>query len=177
VQVLRKTFNVDSVKKDILDDAFNASVGQGCIDIDLFLSWYLQNMFTEVATGRVRLWLWSEETRPPRLQAKEYAAKHNIPVALVERVRTLYEEHDTDGSGYLGFPQFSAMIMGALRSAEWPCAPNGSLCEGIFRDGMSRGRMMKLWSEIYNSVNGEIDLFDFMDWYIEHFANNSLSLA
>eukprot|EP00929_Paragymnodinium_shiwhaense_P114141 TRINITY_DN82469_c0_g1_i1.p1 TRINITY_DN82469_c0_g1~~TRINITY_DN82469_c0_g1_i1.p1 ORF type:complete len:419 (+),score=80.90 TRINITY_DN82469_c0_g1_i1:67-1257(+) len=147
---LCKVFHVSRINADVLHGAYSDSVLHGRCDMDKFLGWYFQNMFTNVAA------LHGDEKRSEtNAMMYQLARKHSVPISTIDRVRSTFDKFDADRSGEIDFEEFQDMIRILLKAT-------------CMRD-ISEARLRKFWQEIDVDNNGMIDFDEFTTWYLKYF--------
>jgi Ca2+-binding EF-hand superfamily protein len=149
-KVMARIFGVPAINKQVSQSAFRASLAHADMNIDKFLEWYVQNMFTQV----------NALTADPTMAkgdalAYRVAAKHNIPHYLVDKIKIKFDFYDLDKSGKIDYSEFEAMFCSILKVA----SP---------RD-LNPDRMQRFWSQVDRNQDGGVDFEEFADWYLKFF--------
>eukprot|EP00928_Gymnodinium_smaydae_P017421 TRINITY_DN16656_c0_g2_i3.p1 TRINITY_DN16656_c0_g2~~TRINITY_DN16656_c0_g2_i3.p1 ORF type:complete len:435 (+),score=73.83 TRINITY_DN16656_c0_g2_i3:81-1385(+) len=150
-EVLRSVFDVPQVDENILKAAHKASHDvDGQMDLNKFLSWYVQNMFSHVASLRAAPDKSSSDSLVYYL-----AKKHAVSTIAIDRIKQEFDKWDADRSGEIDQDEFRAMLHAVLK-----CRNSGDLSES---------RVQRFWKEIDVDGNGMVDFGEFVVWYLKYF--------
>eukprot|EP00928_Gymnodinium_smaydae_P019504 TRINITY_DN17490_c0_g3_i1.p1 TRINITY_DN17490_c0_g3~~TRINITY_DN17490_c0_g3_i1.p1 ORF type:complete len:403 (+),score=71.57 TRINITY_DN17490_c0_g3_i1:166-1209(+) len=152
-----EVFAVPEVQDNVVQSAYKTCCAQGSFDEECFFSWYVQHMFTQVAT----LNGCSAQNRHNRM-IYDLAAKHEVKVAIIDKIREKFNRFDVDKSGGIDFWEFSDMLAILLRARAVD---------------LSEERSRKFWKEIDTDGDGSIDFEEFTTWYIKYFLSDGQEVA
>jgi len=153
-RVMRHIFHVPDVDLAIVHTAYLASCTNDGIDVEKFLTWYVQNLFTTVNTLKTA----PEQAANNRLIV-ELAQKHQCRVTTMDYTKRQFDRFDKDGSGGIDYHEFSDM-MEILFKVRNP----GDVCER---------RLRKFWCEANVAGNGSIGFEEFANMYFKYFNPES----
>lgn len=154
-KILLLIFDRQEIDPLMVDSAYlscNAEMGQP--DMDKFLSWYKQHMFTSVAAMTA-----DSSRQASDAMVYELAKKHQITAVEMDLIKQHFDRFDTDGSGNIEQDEFRIMIKSLLRvSAD---------------SDISETRLMRFWTEIDADGSGEVNFEEFTEWYLKYFSRGA----
>lgn len=153
---LSRIFDVDcgALNDDMVKDAKATSLTtEGRVHLNRFMAWYVQNMFTHVAS------LTAENKSSDSEKLVSHIAKmHNATATTIHDVKAKFDRFDKDGNGELDFEEFTHMLDALFR------ASTGDI---------GHARVMRFWQEIDIDGNGVVDFSEFCTWYLKYFADGA----
>jgi Ca2+-binding EF-hand superfamily protein len=147
-KVMCRIFDVDGVDEEMAKKAYQA-VKQGT-DIELFLNWYVQNMFTQVSSMNC-----SKDKRESEELIYSIAKKYSVSAVVVDKIKSRFDHYDTDNSGEIDYDEFVEMFKKIL---------------DVKADNeLNPERLKRFWKEI--DINGDqnVDFTEFCAWYLKYF--------
>lgn len=157
---LCRAFATDSVPANILDSAFD-DLARGdivvALNVDDFLAWYKQNLFSLVAQLRS-----DRDSTSFDSFILELAKTHGVPASEVDKVKLVFDRWDVDRSGQIDYDEFVGMIHALV---------------GAARGDISKDRLQKFWKEIDTDGSGEVDFSEFAPWYLKYFNSKGLGFG
>jgi|Transcript_57080 Ca2+-binding EF-hand superfamily protein len=145
-KVMARIFDVPSVKESVSQGAYDASAAPDGINIEEFLSWYVQNMFTQVNGMNADSGKRESETLVYTL-----ASKFNVPVATVDKMKTRFDSYDLDGNGTIEFVEFKKMFCQIMKVSE-----------------VNQDRLKRFWEQIKKTGN-VITFEEFVAWHSKYY--------
>jgi len=144
-KVMARIFDVPSVKESVSQSAYDACAAPDGINIEEFLSWYVQNMFTQVNGMNADVGKHQSESLIYSL-----ASKYNVPIPLVDKMKTRFDSFDIDGSGTLDFDEFRQMFCGLMKVTE-----------------VNPDRLKRFWDQI-KKTGRAITFEEFVEWHSKY---------
>lgn len=152
-KTMARIFDVPAVKPEVSKSAYVAAGVEkqlNELNIDKFLDWYKQNMFTQV----------NHLTADPAMDRSaaityEVAARHNVSNIGIDKIKMKFDEYDLDGSGQIDYEEFEKMFCSILHI-------------GNPRD-LNQDLLKRFWSQADSDGSGEIDFEEYVDWYVKYF--------
>lgn len=156
---LCRVFGIDSISEEFLDNVFDEMARHEHVNlnVDDFLAWYKQNMFSRVAQLRS-----DRATTAFDSLILDLAKTHGVPASEVDKVKMVFDRWDVDKSGVIEFEEFVGMIHALV---------------GAGRGDISKDRLTKFWKEIDSNGNGEVDFTEFAPWYLKYFNSKGLGFG
>ena len=116
----------------------------GKVDFDQFAIWYSS-------------WGFQQELllSPTKIRTRDLARKHNISMAEVDSVHSMFQVFDEDESGEIEFPEFEKLLYKLLKvpkEVELPAT-----------------RVQHFWKQIDLDGSGGVCFAEFLRWYIKYF--------
>jgi len=116
----------------------------GKVDFDEFAIWYSS-------------WGFHQELllSPTKIRTRDLARKHNLSIAEVDSVHSMFQFVDEDESGEIEFPEFEKLLYKLLKvpkEAELPAT-----------------RLQHFWKQIDIDGSGSVDFAEFLQWYLKYF--------
>jgi Ca2+-binding EF-hand superfamily protein len=149
-KVMARIFDVSSVKDSVCQSAYAACAAPDGINIEEFLSWYVQNMFTQVNCMNADSQKQISETLVYKL-----SAKFTVPVPIVDKMKTKFDAYDLDGSGYLDFEEFTKMFCALMKVSE-----------------VNPERLKRFWDQV-KKTDHKITFEDFVEWHASNYSPDS----
>jgi Ca2+-binding EF-hand superfamily protein len=163
-RIMMRIFDVKSIKVEICQGAYGACVSeQKGFDLEAFLVWYVQNMFTAVANLRGDADMIATEK-----QVFDVAQKTGCSTKKLDEIMKVFRSYDTDGSGVIDYEEFVAMLSKLLASG------NTEAAQKMTAEALSDKKVRGWWTEIDADGSGEVDYAEFTQWYLKYFKNGSL---
>jgi Ca2+-binding EF-hand superfamily protein len=153
-KVMTRIFDVPSVKDSVCQTAYAACAAPDGINIEEFLSWYVQNMFTQVNSMNADSQKQQSETLVYKL-----AAQFSVPVPTVDKMKTKFDHFDVDSSGYIDFDEFKSMFCALMKVPE-----------------VNPERLKRFWEQI-KKTNHQITFEDFVEWHAGFFNHDDGSVS
>jgi hypothetical protein len=151
---LKVIFDVKHIPDIIWEKAYEASLASdGSVDVDKFLLWYRDNMFTSVA-----FLMADKKTRENDDLIASVARKHCISRVEAGRIKWKFDEFDVDGSGEIEFGEFCQMMASLMGIVDLTDIPPD--------------RMNRFWKEIDADQSGSVDFMEFTDWFLKYFPSD-----
>lgn len=148
---LARIFDVPAVNERVSASAYKATNAQIEIDIESFLAWYVQNMFTQVNA------LNADEGKCASDQLiYQLAAKHNVSNFVVDKIKVKFDQFDTNKNGIMDYPEFQDMFCAILKTRN----------PGELNDQ----RIRRFWSQVRKENAAGIDFTEFTEWYLKYFS-------
>jgi Ca2+-binding EF-hand superfamily protein len=150
-KVMCRIFDVDVVDENVAKNAFELSGFHNRMDIEKFLEWYVQNMFTQVNGMNC-----AKDKVASEKMVYKIAEKHQVSTMVVDKVKVKFDYYDTDKSGHICFKEFTAMFCAILKTKS--------------TEDLNPDRLRRFWSEIDTNGDEGVDFEEFCDWYLKYFA-------
>jgi len=146
-----RIFDVSEMSESVTRSAY-ACCGDGTrINIEELLSWYVQNMFTQVN---------SLNADPAQKSSEKLvyglAQKHDIPPPVIDKLKKKFDELDLDKSGVIEYSEFQKMFCSILKATSV--------------DELNPERIRRFWSQVKKQAEGGIDFSEFVEWYFQYFS-------
>ncbi|CAE8587849.1 unnamed protein product [Polarella glacialis] len=154
---LNNVFEASDLPEELVNGAFTVSSKGETepMNLDGFLAWYMQHMFSQVAQLRG-----DKDVAKSNALVKELCKIHDISGTAIDKVKKLYDRFDLDKSGAIEYDEFVLMV------AELFGAKEGDI---------SKDRLRRSWKEIDMDGSGEVDFAEFVTWYVKYFGKDGLS--
>jgi len=153
-EVMARIFDVDSIDDHVAKAAHRQTGMQHTIDIEQFLEWYVQNMFTQVNTLNT-----ASDKKESEALIYEIAKTHKVSTMVVDRVKVKFDYFDTDKSGEIDYEEFVNMFKSILSTKT--------------SDDLNPDRLKRFWKEIDHNGDGGVCFSEFSAWYLKYFAVES----
>lgn len=153
--VLCLIFDRKDIDPSMVDSAYiSCNAENAPPDMDKFLTWYKQHMFTSVAA------MTADASRQASDQmVYELAKKHNVSAVEMDLIKQHFDRFDSDGSGQIEQDEFRIMIKSLLRVST--------------DSDISETRLMRFWTEIDADGSGEVCFEEFTEWYLKYFSRGA----
>lgn len=148
---MEKIFEVPKINKVVSKSAYVAANIEKEINIEKFLMWYVQNMFTQISALTA-----DKAMADSNALAYRLAEKHQVTNATIDKIKTKFDLYDLDRSGKIDFSEFQAMFCVILKVRDV--------------DDLNPERMKRFWSQIDHNLDGGIDFEEFVNWYLKSFS-------
>jgi len=122
--------------------------GDGSINVEEFLLWSTNHAFTEEMLV----------TDPKERQFRQLARDHGFCLPDVEKVKTVFDKFDQDGSGYIDEDEFRQALIQL-----WGVKDSSDL---------SKTKMRQYWVEVDADASGQIAFAEFVTWYLNVFMSS-----
>jgi len=153
--ILCSIFDCKVIESEILDVAYAAADCLGKTpNVNQFLEWYVQNIFTIVS----KLHAAPDQYSGDKL-VDELAKQYKCSVAVIDRAKMQFDKFDADKSGAIDYHEYISM-MHVLLQVRNP-------------SDLSDTRLKKFWNEIDRNSDGVITFPEFTIWYLKYFAEGS----
>lgn len=152
--VLCRIFDADAVDDKVGKEAYRHTGTQQGVNIERFLDWYVQNMFTQVNSLNA-----SPASRDAEKMISEIAKKAQVSTLAVDNVKRKFDHFDLDHSGMIDFAEFQEMFCVILKLK--------SAAE------LNPERIKHFWQEIDHNGDGGVDFAEFANWYLKYFNPES----
>lgn len=149
-KVLCSIFEAEGIKPEVLDSAYTVSNCAQQVDIDMFLMWYVQNMFSVVTVMNA-----GSDRAAADKKVYQLAKDHNVTAVEIDKIQLKFKQFDANGSGHLDFDEFQEMMRVILKVR--------SISELI------PDRIHRFWREIDKDGNGYVDIDEFTEWFLKYF--------
>jgi len=149
--VMARIFDVPAINKKVSKDAYLAAGVEKEINIDKFLVWYVQNMFTQVNALTA-----DQHMANSNALAYQVAAKYKVSNYAIDKIKSKFDFYDLDKSGKICYDEFLAMFCSILKVSD-PVDLNPD-------------RIKRFWAQVDKNGDGGIDFEEFVDWYLRYFS-------
>mmetsp|Transcript_86525 Transcript_86525/g.158478 ORF Transcript_86525/g.158478 Transcript_86525/m.158478 type:complete len:357 (+) Transcript_86525:13-1083(+) len=151
-KALARIFDVPAVNERVSASAYKATNAHIEIDIENFLAWYVQNMFTQVNALNA-----SPEMSASDQLIYQLAEKHGVSNFVVDKIKVKFDHFDTNRNGNICYQEFQDMFCAILKARNI-----GELNEQ---------RIIRFWSQIHKENPAEgADFTEFAEWYLKYFS-------
>jgi Ca2+-binding EF-hand superfamily protein len=147
-KVMCRIFDVDGVDNEVALKAYQA-MKQGT-DIELFLNWYVQNMFTQVASMNC-----SKDKRKSEALIYSIAKTHGVSAVAIDKIKSRFDHYDSNKSGEIDYNEFVSMFKKLLNAKA--------------ENELNPERLKRFWSEIDHDGDQGVDFGEFCAWYLKYF--------
>lgn len=155
-EFLCKAFRAKEVPDDTLEKIFSCtcqpgkSNPSGKFSMESFLEWYMSS-FSAVAQLK---------GDPAAMRQTTVVASlcntYGIEANDLDKIKRVFDKHDTDGSGTMDKEEFEVMIAGYL---------------GGKRADIGKERLNNWWREIDLDNSGLVEFHEFVQWYLKYFGS------
>jgi len=97
-------------------------------------------------------------TDPKERQFRQLARDHGFCLPDVEKVKTVFDKFDQDGSGYIDEDEFRQALIQL-----WGVKDSSDL---------SKTKMRQYWVEVDADASGQIAFAEFVTWYLNVFMSS-----
>mmetsp|Transcript_83067 Transcript_83067/g.158583 ORF Transcript_83067/g.158583 Transcript_83067/m.158583 type:complete len:346 (-) Transcript_83067:83-1120(-) len=150
-RAMAQIFDVPKVDPRVSATAYKAVGAATEIDIEKFLEWYVQNMFTQVNAMNAD----SAKMASDSL-IYQIAKRHGVSPIVIDKIKVKFDHYDTDKSGHICFSEFQDMFVLILKAK--------SIAE------LNEARINRFWSEVIKASPEGIDFEEFTAWYLKYFG-------
>jgi len=153
-RILRNIFHAKDMDPLVVKSAYRASSRElGHVDMDMFLLWYVQNMFTAVNS------LNADKSRDESDSLVYSLSKEfNVDAVTIDTIKRSFDKFDVDGSQEIDLDEFKEMLKSMLRAANI--------------GDLSEERVMGWWREIDKDGSGGVDFSEYCEWYLKYFNSD-----
>lgn len=149
-QVMCRIFEVKSVDDKVAARAYAAADLRHTVNIEPFLNWYLQNMFTQVNSMNGE-----KESVESEAEVYKLAQEFNISVSALDKVKKEFDRYDTNKSGEIDYEEFQNMFVSLLKAKS--------------AADVNQERLKRFWKEIDANADGGVCFKEFTLWYMKYF--------
>lgn len=154
-KVMAKIFDVEAVNDRVAAAAYRQTEAGKEIDIEKFLAWYVQNMFTQVNALNAD----SQKSASDAL-IYNLARKHGVSNFVVDKIKVKFDHFDSSKNGRIDFKEFKDMFCEILK-----CRDIGELNEK---------RIERFWTQVHKESPADgIDFTEFAEWYLKYFSSET----
>lgn len=133
-------------------DSTPQSMPTQAMNFQQFALWFFSMSFSESCNL-------TEEQREVRSMAR----KHDMAICTVDYYKKCFDQHDHDGSGFIDFNEFQALLNKMIR------IPTGY--------SLPEKRVEQLFREVDEDSNGSINFWEFVHFYRKYFEQQDGSLS
>lgn len=122
----------------------------GTLDFQEFAGWYQQRCFMEFVN-----------LSPIEREMRRVGQRLGLSSAEMDHYKALFDKYDTDHSGFIDLGEFTRLLHALMKIPRNLTIP--------------QNRVMHFWNECDADGSGEVDLEEFVSFYIRHFDPESLN--
>jgi len=148
--VMAAIFDVAAINKKVARNAYESAGVEKEINIEKFLGWYVQNMFTSVNALTADC-----EMAAQNKKAYDIADKYKVSNITIDKIKSKFDQYDSDKSGEIDYAEFEAMFCSILKIKD-PMELNPD-------------RIKRFWGQVDVNNDGGVDFEEFVDWYLRYF--------
>jgi len=148
-KVMARIFDVPAINKTVSQSAYTAAGVWKEINIEKFLVWYVQNMFTSINALTA-----DQAMAACNSLAYNMAAKYKVSNFAIDKIKSKFDHYDLDRSGKINYSEFQAMFCSIL---------NASISD------LNPIRIKGFWAQADRNQDNGIDFEEFVDWYLKYF--------
>jgi len=150
-KVLERIFEVPVINKKVSQNAYVQAGMDKELNLEKFLEWYVQNMFTQVSALTA-----DHAMADSNSAAYGLAEKFQVSNFTIDKIKVKFDLYDLDRSGKIDFFEFQAMFCVILKVKD-PIDLNPE-------------RIKRFWGQIDKNADGGIDFAEFVEWYLKNFS-------
>jgi Ca2+-binding EF-hand superfamily protein len=148
--VLSNVFQVKKVAEKVLNSAYDAANCRTGVNLEKFLEWYIQMMFTDVNALNCS----PDKTVSEKL-VYDLAKQFGVSVLIIDKVKQKFDHFDGDRSGRIDHNEFKQMMVVVMKAKK--------------AEDLNKDRIDKFWKEIDKDGSGDVDFSEFTEWYLKYF--------
>lgn len=150
-RVMACIFDVPAINQNVSHGAYVETEMDKEVNIDNFLTWYVQNMFTSVNALTC-----DQAMARGNAVAYNVAVKYKVSNFAVDKIKCKFDHYDLDKSGKIDYSEFEAMFCSILKASS--------------ASDLNPDRIKRFWSQADKNGDGGIDFEEFVDWYLRYFS-------